>query len=343
MAVTLDIFNQDAFGTTELTDYINRQPFIPTFLKDMGLFEQTPVRTTTIWVEVKDGAIALIPTSKRGTPIFQNEKQKRSAVPLETLRLAKADRVTADELQNIRAEGKAEETKEVQLEISDRLETINGDMDLTTENLMLGAVQGILVDADGSTVITSFYDTFGITQATEINFDLLNASPAKGALKTACRGVVRAMQKAGKGAFTPSTEIVGLCGDNFFDAFVAHVEVEGNSNAHADAMRLGEEFKAYGAVRFGNITWVNYRGTDDGSTVSIGTDSVKFFPKGARGVFKLAQAPAETFDYVNTRGLPRYARIIPDKDRNEYADVEVMSYPLPYCTRPEMLLRGRKA
>jgi len=341
MAITLDIFNEDTFSTTELTQFVSKKPYVPSLLRDMGLFDVKSVRTTTIWVELKDGKIALIPTSKRGAPIFQNEKQKRSAVPLETLRLAEGDRITADELQNIRAEGTEAELKEVMMEINDRLDIANGNLDLTIENLMLGAVQGILVDADGSTVINNFYTDFGVTQATEVDFDLDNASPASGALKKVCTGVVRAMSTAGQGAFTPTTEVVGLCGDAFYDDLVAHPEVVGQNN-FVEALALSNEYGAYGAIRFGGITFVNYRGTDDGSTVAIGTDKVKLFPKGARGVFTLAQAPAETFDFVNTRGLPRYAMIIPDKDRNAYADVEVYSYPLPYCTRPEMLQSGKR-
>lgn len=342
MAITLDIFQKDAFGTVELTDYVNKQPFIPTLLQNMGLFQETPVRSTTIWIELKDGEIALIPTSKRGAPIFQNDKQKRRAIPIETLRLAKGDRITADELQDIRAEGTEAELKEVMVEINDRLEQITGDMDLTIENLMLGAIQGILVDADGSTVIENLFTTLGVTQPTEIDFDLDNNDPAPGALLTKCLALQRSMQRAGKGAFTQTTEIVAFAGDAFFDGLVSHPEVKGAYDNWVAAAAFANDKKAFGEFYWGGIYWTNYRGTDDNSTVAINTDEAKFFPRGARGVFKIAQAPAETFDYVNTRGLPRYAMIIPDKDRNAHADVELYSYPLPYCTRPEMLLSGRR-
>jgi hypothetical protein len=339
---SLDVFKSDAFSTTSLTEFVNKKPYIPTMLRDMGLFEVEPVRTTTIWVEIKNGSITLIPTSKRGEPLFENEKQKRDAVPLQTLRLALGDTITADELQDIRAENSEAELKEVMAEVNDRLTKMAGDMDLTMENLMLGAIQGILVDADGSTVITNFYTEFGVVQPTEIDFDLDNASPASGALWKACQGVVRGMTKAGQGAFLPNTEIVGLCGDNFFDDLIAHPEVQGNNNSWMESQALANEYGAYGAIRYGGITWINYRGTDDGSTVTIGTDKVKFFPRNARGVFKLALAPAEFFNWTNTRGQERYVITVPDRDRNAWERVEVYSYPLPYCTRPEMLYSGRR-
>ncbi|MEA2091051.1 MAG: major capsid protein [Campylobacterota bacterium] len=338
----IDIFKNDAFSTTSLTGLVNRKEHLPTMLRGMNLFEVEPVRTTTIWVEMKEGKLALIPTSERGAPIFQSDKQKRNAVALSTLRLAKGDVVTAAELQDIRAEGEEAELKEVQSEVNGRLIKIGEDMDLTMENLMLGAIQGQLIDADGSTVIEDFYTKFAVSQPTEIDFDLDNATPVNGALVKKCKQVVRGMTKAGQGAFLPNTEIIGLAGDNFYDDLVAHQEVSGNSNDWQKAQALAAEFGAYGAIRFGGITFINYRGTDDGSTVAIGADKCKFFPKNARGVFKLALAPGESFEYVNTKGQERYAMTIPDRDRNEFVAVELKSYPLPYCTRPEMLFSAKR-
>lgn len=96
------------------------------------------------------------------------------------------------------------------------------------------------------------------------------------------------------------------------------------------------------SFRYGGITWINYRGTDDKATVAIGTDKVKFFPVGAPGVFQHVMSPGESFDYVNTPGLPYYAITVPDKDRNSFVDIEVYAYPLLVCTTPQVLLRGKR-
>ena len=338
----MDIFRKDAFSQTSLTSFVNKKPHIPSLIRDMGLFAPKPVRTTTIWVELKNGKISLIPTSSRGEPVFQNEKQKRDAVPLQCLRLAEGDTITADELQNIRAEGEEAELKEVQMEVNDRLEKILGDVDLTIENLMLGAIQGILVDADGSSVIYNLFNQFNITQPTEIDFDLDNASPASGALKKKCNEVVRGITRAGGNAILPSTTIEALCGDDFFDDLVTHPEVKGAYDRWVDSQSFSNDVMPFKPFRWGGINWINYRGTDDASTVSIGTDKVKFFPKGARGIFEIAYAPAEFMPYVNTRGQERYSMTIPDLKRNAFVEVEVYSYPLPYCTRPEVLFSGKR-
>jgi len=341
--ITLDVFKQDAFKATELTAFVNKKPTIPSMLRDMNLFAVKPIRTSTFWVELKNGKIALVPTSERGAPVWQNEKQKREAVPLSTVRLKKGDRITATELQDIRAEGEADILKEVQTEVNMRLDQSLGDIDLTEENLMLGAIQGTIVDADGSTVITNLYTEFGVAQPTELDFDLDNATPASGALKKVCNQVVRGMTRAGGNAMTPQTSITAFVGDAFWDDLVAHPEVQGAYNNWLNAQSMSNTIAVFSPFRWGGIDWINYRGTDDASTVTIGTDKAKFFPVNARGLFEVAYSPSESMAFVNTRGQARYAMIIPDPTvRQEYADVEAASYLLPYCTRPETLFRGKR-
>jgi hypothetical protein len=51
----LGVFKQDAFSVTSLTDAVNKVPFVPGRLGQMGLFQETPITTTTIAIEQKDG------------------------------------------------------------------------------------------------------------------------------------------------------------------------------------------------------------------------------------------------------------------------------------------------
>jgi hypothetical protein len=136
---------------------------------------------------------------------------------------------------------------------------------------------------------------------------------------------------------------MGLCGNSFWDDLTAHPEIRETYLNQVAAQELRNDVGTpYGMFRYGEITWVNYRGTDDQSTVSVGTDKVHFFPVGGRQVFQHAMAPAESFDFVNTPGQEFYAMQIPDEKRNQFVDVEVYSYPLFLCTRPEMLQRGKR-
>ena len=148
----MDIFNQDAFSTVTLTDAVEEVDYKPSLLRNMGLFEKQPSRTKTIMLEKKGDTLALIPVSDRGAPLEQAGKDKRDLRHVNTTRLAKGDVITADEIQDIRAFGSETELKQVQAEVAMRITSLEDDMELTEENMMLGAVQGIVVDADGSTV-----------------------------------------------------------------------------------------------------------------------------------------------------------------------------------------------
>ena len=59
-------------------------------------------------------------------------------------------------------------------------------------------------------------------------------------------------------------------------------------------------------------------------------------------LFEISEAPAETVETVNTLGQPLYARMIPDRDRDEWVRLEVESNPLLICTRPQVLRPARR-
>lgn len=340
----IDIFKSNAFSAVSITSALNNVAFQPSFLRDLNIFAPRPVRTTSVAVEERNGTLSLIQTSERGAPLAEADREKRKIRDFRTSRIAKHDRLMADEIQNIRAFGSETELMQVVDEVNRRMNGPTGlmrDVEMTWENMALGAIQGIVTDADTSTIY-NFYTEFGISAATEIDFDLDNASPASGAVRKKCTQVVRQMQKAAAGGWVPGrTSVMALCGDAFWDDLTAHSEVRTtylNTQEAAD-LRKGLAFEQF---NYGGITWVNYRGTDDGSTVAVGTDKVKFFPVNGNGVFEVAYSPAETFDYVNTPGQPVYGLVLPDEKRNAYVDLEVYSYPLFMCTRPAMLQSGRR-
>jgi len=118
---------------------------------------------------------------------------------------------------------------------------------------------------------------------------------------------------------------------------VAHKEVREtylNTAAAADLRsRIADE------VSFGGITFRRYRG---GAGFGVGTDKAVFYPEAVDGLFEIYHAPADTFETVNTLGQPLYARMIPDRDRDEWVRLEIESNPLPICTRPQVLRSARR-
>jgi len=342
---TMDIFNDNAFSVVELTGVLEKFTHQPALLGQLGLFTPRPIRGETVGIESRAGVLSLIQTSPRGAPLTERTTEKRDLRDFRTRRIAKGDTITAAEIQGIRAFGSESELMQVQAEVARRLAGPTGlirDIELTWEHMRLGAVQGIVTDADDS-LIYNWYTEFGVPQAAEIDFDLDNASPESGAVRKKCNQVVRQMMKASAGAWLPGrTGILGLCGDNFYDNLTMHPEVRQTYLNTAQASDLRDNAMPYETFRYGGIAWVNYRGTDDGSTVSIPTDLVKFIPVNTPGVFEVVFSPMESLEFVNTPGREMYALQVPDRDRNMFVRIEVYSYPLFMCTRPAMLQRGKR-
>ena len=189
---------------------------------------------------------------------------------------------------------------------------------------------------DGATVI-NYYTEFGITPAAEVDFDLDNQSPASGALRKRCQALIESVEDSLGGLAAGQVQLRAECGSAFFADLVAHKEVREtylNTAAAADLRgRVGEE------VSFGGITFRRYRG---GLGFGVPTDKAYFYPEGVEGLFEIYYAPADTFETVNTLGLPLYARMIPDRDRDEWVRLEIESNPLPICTRPQVLRSAKR-
>jgi hypothetical protein len=345
--LTMDVFKGDAFSLVEMIAALVRVPYKPSLLGQMGIFDDVPLRTETLFIEQRNNTLALIPTSQRGQPLDQAAKDGRDVRAFITRRIAKADQLRASELQNIRAFGTTTELEQAQTEVMRKFTKLRRDADLTHENMRIGAIKGIVTDADGST-LDNWFTNWTEAQPAEIDFALGTATTN---VRGKCMAVRRAMRKASKGAWIDGvTECHALVGDDFYDALIGHDKVRDtflNWEAAAD-LRNAKEWQAF---VFGGIAWHNYRSTDNfdkdatSGTASVGVhpDKAHFFPVNAPGVFQRALSPGESFDYLNMPGQEYYPLIIPDEKRNMYVELELYSYPLYVCTTPLMLQRAKRA
>lgn len=334
---TMDVFNNNAFGVTSLSGFVQKMDFKPQLLGSLGLFQPMPVRSRSIFVDRTDGNLTLIPSSADGAPPAELVRDSRDAVPLRTTRLAKSSTLYAHQLDSLRASGSETELMAVQTELQRRLSRLRDDMDLTHEHMRLGALQGKVLDADGTTVIYDYEDEFDEAIPAAVSFELdVNTTD----VHAICKGIARGMARSGKGSLVGAT-IHALCGDSFYDALVSHPNVEkfylNQSDARALRQAQGEIFESFSV---GGITFHNYQGTDDNSTVAIPTAEAKFFPVGGRDVFSVAYSPLETVDFVGSAGQSVYAMTIPDRERNMWVKAEVYSYPLFVCQQPRVLRKG---
>jgi hypothetical protein len=334
---TMDIFNSSAFSTTSLSGFVQKMPYVPQLLGSLNLFQPNPVRTRNIFVDRTTGGLTMIPASADGAPPTPQATEGRDAIPLRTTRLAKSFTLYATELEGIRASGTESELMGVQTEYNSRMLRIRADMELTHEHHRLGALRGLLLDADGTTVIYDYSTTFNeaIPAATSFELDVSTTN-----VFGICTTIARSMARSGQGALAGAT-IHALAGDAFYDALISHPNVEKFYLQQAAARDLmnaqGQIFESF---RIGGIMFHNYRGTDDNTTVAVPVNEAKFFPIGGRDIFSVAYSPLEALGFVNTPGQPMYAMNVPDRDRNMFTKGELYSYPLYMCQQPRVLRKG---
>jgi len=336
----LNVFTGDAFSTVSLTRAINAMPYVPNLLGTLGIFEDTPIITDVAAIERQGNTLALIPTTPRGADPTKAVHDRRTLRDVRTVRLAKSDRIFAHEVANMRAFGSESELETMQGYAMKRMAKLRQDTELTHENLRLGCVRGSILDADGSTVLHDVFTFWGVTAVTDVNFALTTATTD---VDAQCRTVVRTMEKEAEGGFLPTSRVIGLCGDAFFDSLVSHANVVKFfvNRAEADTYLMNTQVRKF---VFGGITFINYRGTDDGSTVGVNTNQCQFVLAGGRDVFQMVVSPrSESFDFMNTLGQPIYAMMVLDRDRQAWVDVETYSYVLPICTRPRTLIKGLRS
>ncbi|TXH34058.1 MAG: major capsid protein [Rhodospirillaceae bacterium] len=343
-----NIFTGNAFSAVTLTTMINNVPYAPNFLGSIGLFAADGVRTTDVGILARNGALEIVNTSERGSSPEKIDHAKRDTRKATASHIAIEASVYADEVQNAFADGMVSGQPELETAqglIDDRLNGpfgLRARIELTHEYHRLGGIQGIVLDKDGSTLY-NWYNFFGIAPlaAAETNFGTLTAD--KGTFEVQCNQLVREMLKELEGLPVTTMAPIALCGDNYYDQIYSNKEVKA-ARATSDTGRESDvfkEIKAFSHFYYGGITWINYRGTKDG-TVGINIDEGRLLPMGVPGLFQMLFSPPDINGMTNMKGLPVHAFMPPESQTSRMAVVEAQSNPLTLCLRPRALRRLTK-
>lgn len=339
----MDIFNNDAFRTRELSDAVNVIPNMWGRIGDLGLFAPKPLRSTQFQIESKNGILQLVQSSARGTALGNQKNGKREMRNFSTSRFGLEDQITADDISGIRAFGSETELKQVQEEVNDRMESLRGSIDITREYLRSGAIAGQVKDADGTTITDLFVD-FGVAQKV-VDFDFGTGSTDHAAKAREVSDHIRTNLMGDS-----MTGIRALCSVEFYDKLLSNDEFK---EAHKYYTSTVEPLRddPQGGVPWQGIIWEKYLGEagvpqEDGSILTkkfIAAGDARFFPEGTRTTFRQYNAPADYMEVVNTKGIPFNAKVMPDPKANRFVDVEVQMNTLPICMRPAVLVRGHSS
>lgn len=327
---TLDIFNNDAFSVSRLSQTIVDIPRVQTILGDSGLFTESGITTTGMMIERTGSALRLVPATARGGPGQPVNIPGRSMIPIATCHLPQSGSVLADEVQNVRAFGSETEVEAVSARVAQKLAVMKGNLDLTLEYHRIGAIKGQVLDADGATVLLDMYSAFGVAQTSQ-NFVLGTATTR---VKDKIAAVTRAIRTKLGGRSFSGVEV--LCSESFFDGLTRHATIEKAYEFYQVNQFLRSDPRG-SAFSFAGVTFREYLG-GVGSTDFIPAGEAYAYPTGVSGLFQTVYAPAPYMETVNTMGLPYYAKQEP-MDFNKGVELEAQSNPLNFCTLPEAVIK----
>lgn len=325
----LDVFKGDAFSFTELQLAINRIPYVPTRIGSMGLFDSQGVSTLTVAVEMKEGVLTLVPTAPRGAPGKAKNDEKRTVRDFRTVHLPQLVAVMADEVQGIRVMGSQTETETAQSYLNRKMAIARRDLDLTHEYQRIGALKGIVLDADGSTIY-NYFSEFGLSQQT-LSMELdVDGTKVRGL----CQTVARMIEDKLGGVMMSG--IHAFCGKTFFDALIDHPAVQETFKYSGSNGELRRSQRMQ--FNFGDIVFEEYRGSVGGTPFVADTEAYAF-PLGVPDLFVSYYAPADYMETVNTVGLPFYMSKPHELPFGKGLEYEVQSNPLHMNSRPESVVK----
>lgn len=329
----LDPF-KNGYDLVEMTDRINKVPFIPGQASVAVPWSESGIATTSLLIEEKAGVLTLISPSPRGGPGSTIDKQKRTMRSIAVPHYQIDGAIYADEVQGVRAFGSESDVDTVDSRVNEVMAEFSANvLDPSLELQRLGALKGIIVNSDTTTTVNLF-DFFGVTQPTEVDFNL-DSTANDGSLRETCNEVWRTMQDA-LGAI-PLAGIRALCSKEFFAALVKNAEVRATYQYDQNGAFLRTK-TAFGGQEFGDIEFREYRGS--GSTLKVAANKCHLFPTNGGGLYRTVYAPADYKETVNTKGLPRYAKVVPWPN-DKGVSIEMQTNPLSYCTRPGVLIQGK--
>lgn len=342
-----DPFVNPAFSTASLTQAINHLPPAKTLLDGMGLMPERGVTGRTILVEERSGVLALLPTRPVGSPGSVNASSKRKVRSFVIPHIPLDDAIFPEDVNGLRGFGQETGQEALSTLVNDRQQDMRNKHDITLEHLRFGALNGVILDADGSTL----YDLsteFGITGATaftnprtnwmkKLTLDfVLGTSTTK--ILDKCLTVARHIEANMAGeTFNGLTALVR---SSFFTGLTNHATVKEAYARWMDGEALRADMRM--GFKFGPITFVEHEVVvpdKDGTLrpmIPDGTGIV--FPTGTTGMFSTYFAPADFNEAVGTVGKRLYSKIEARKFGRGW-DLHTQSNPLPLCHRPSAVVK----
>jgi hypothetical protein len=332
MPTYADFFSQEAFDMLNVTSALNKMPYQERRLGQLNLFGAGEgVETDKIEIDEQDGILQIVGTSPRGAPGTKMASEiKRKARLFKIPHMLLETRILPSEIQNDRRTGEIVLESAVQ-KVNNKLAWGRQQIENTFEIHRLGALKGLLVDADGSTLydFNSEFETTAETANIALSVDTTS-------VREEVVGHTRTIED-NLGA-TGYSGLRAICGRDFFDALTSHERVRDTYLNWEAAQSLREDLRS--GFPFGGVIWEEYRGMR-GLANDIGivaANKAILFPEGVDGMFRSYFAPADFMGSVNMMGEPWVAKVAPDRHADRFVDIMIDSNPLFMNTRPNCVV-----
>lgn len=327
----ISIFEDEAFSVTSLIATLNDDHPIPGQISNAGLFVESGTTTVTVQIEKDGNSLQLVPAAPRGAPGLVVNGSKRQLIPFNCVHLPQTFSILADEVQGIRAFGSRTELQAVQDVVNARYTPVRNQLAATHEFQRVGAIKGLIVDADGVSVLNNLFTAFGLSQQSQaIGF---NVDPQASTIDA---DIVTALDKQEDALGTASsTGAIAWCGKGFWAKLIADGRArEAYLNHEAAAALRGDRRRQF---EYGGVLWIRYTGKI-GGTAFIADNEAYLVPEGVPELFRTIFAPANYMETVNTLGVPYYGKL----ERMPFDKGvigEAQSNPLHICTKPTAVIK----
>jgi len=283
-----------------------------------------------------------VPAGPRGAPSQPRALGARTAKPFIVPHLPQRSTIMADSVQGARLFGAAPAAdaagspldlaaNAVRAKINALQAVHRRDIDYTIEYHRLGAVRGLILDADGSTLF-DLYSEFGVTQQA-IAFALGTAGTN---IAGKANQVLRLIDQQLGGVAYDHVHV--FAGSSWFDDFTGHAKVEKAFENYQNGAFLRTDKRR--GFEFGGLVIEEYAGRVNGADL-IDPNEAYAFPVGVPGMFITRFAPADYIETVNTVGLPYYSKQ-QAMDFNKGIQLESQSKPLNLTQRPGPVIKLTK-
>lgn len=326
---TLDIFKDDAFHVSQLVLEINKEPLIATRINALGYFSDESLTQTVCFIEMGEDGISLVPAKSRGAPGTPVGLGKRKRKPFETLHLPQTFQVFADEVSGLVASGQTTVVELAKNRLMKKANKARRQIDLTKEFQRIRALQGQVLDADGTTVLLDMHAEFGVAKST------LNMGLGSDTTKMQQKHVElkRLIEDKLKGV--PYTSIRVFATPEWMDLYVGHKAIVEAWKFHNTASKLREDYR--GGFEFMPGIFVEEYSQKLGALGFIPAGKAIAVPEGVEDLCKTWYAPANYMETVNTDGLPFYMKL-QNGDYDKYVEGECQSNPLHIVSRPDAIV-----